>query len=142
MYVVISNGCWQWIGSYDKSNGYGIIVNRKREYAHRWIWRQHRGKIPIGLEVHHQCGNRGCVNPDHLELLTKGQHASLHRKGKFVRNNYCKRGHEMTENNIFYCTNGKRTCLQCKRMHEKSRYIIPQRKVKYGQGGPAMVSMA
>lgn len=31
-----------------------------------------------GLEVHHECGVRRCVNPEHLVPLTRAEHAAVH----------------------------------------------------------------
>lgn len=63
--------CWQWLGRI-QPNGYG-----KKQYcgrtvlAHRWVWLQLLGPIPEGLVINHKCGNRGCVNPMHLEVVTQ-----------------------------------------------------------------------
>jgi hypothetical protein len=68
----MKNGCWIWCRGRDKS-GYGIGVNSSdnpETYAHRAVWFFLRGPIAEGLTVDHLCRNRGCVNPDHLELVT------------------------------------------------------------------------
>jgi hypothetical protein len=134
-YVVTSNGCWQWQGPYNKE-GYGTTgINGRTIPAHRWIWRQQRGKIPRGLVLHHRCENRGCVNPDHLELKTRGEHVTLHFKGKpQPKKLYCKYGgHEMTEDNLYYEGNGARRCLKCYIAKEKRsaarRKFVPPRPV-------------
>jgi len=69
---------WFWIGLTDRK-GYGIIsVKRDGKWrngaAHRVSWELHRGPIPDGLYVLHDCPGgedvHGCVNPDHLFLGT------------------------------------------------------------------------
>ena len=80
MYVIESlTGCWVWIGRPDRV-GYGQIMrNGKRVVAHRFFYETFRSPLPAGTELHHTCGNRACVNPDHLVPLTRSKHARLHR---------------------------------------------------------------
>lgn len=42
----------------------------KLHRAHRLAWIQANGDIPPGLQVRHICGNRLCINVDHLRLGT------------------------------------------------------------------------
>jgi hypothetical protein len=67
------SGCWLWIGA-TNGKGYGKIQQGRRGgiplLAHRVSWELHRGPIPDGLMVLHQCDSPPCVNPDHLFLGT------------------------------------------------------------------------
>jgi hypothetical protein len=68
---VIKNeeACWDWKGC--KLKGYGIVqVDGRSQRAHRVSYEIHKGPIPHGMNVLHQCDNPDCSNPDHLFLGT------------------------------------------------------------------------
>lgn len=76
-------GCWLWDGHCNTS-GYGQfrLGGPKMKLAHRYYWEQRFGSVPEGKELHHLCQIRRCVNPDHLELLSRKQHRPLANKPK------------------------------------------------------------
>jgi hypothetical protein len=79
-------GCWIWDG-YCDPNGYGRIYNRDRkriEWAHRFSYEAHKGHLPAGFEVDHVCQQTNCVNPGHLDAVTKAEHnqRTMDRLGK------------------------------------------------------------
>lgn len=77
--LVEETGCWEWqrgIGP----DGYGHAKrNGVQGGAHRYYYEQAKGPIPDGLEIDHLCRNRACVNPDHLEAVTRSVNASRAR---------------------------------------------------------------
>ena len=65
--------CWVW-NAYCMKNGYGLTSkNRRTVLAHRLIYEILVGPIQEGLELDHLCRVRACVNPAHLEIVTKGE---------------------------------------------------------------------
>ncbi len=73
--VDAATGCWEWLG--DRLNGYGRCKvsdgTDRTVQAHRAFYEHHVGSIPDGLDIHHKCANKGCVNPEHLEPLTRAE---------------------------------------------------------------------
>jgi hypothetical protein len=76
--------CWNWCRA-KQSGGYGVlwVPNRRRyELAHRLSYRLFHAldDIPKNVVIHHRCENRGCVNPEHLEITTRGHNCRIGRK--------------------------------------------------------------
>lgn len=64
--------CWTWIGSINKRTGYGKKQwHGKTWLAHRWVWMMLFGAPRSHEQIDHICGNRQCVNPHHLKLLSQ-----------------------------------------------------------------------
>lgn len=68
-----SDDCWVWTGT-GTPKGYGQFApHGKHVYAHRFAYELLVGPIPEGMTIDHLCRNRGCVRPDHLEVVTRGE---------------------------------------------------------------------
>ena len=77
------NGCWLWLG-YVSTSGYGKFRAFGTEYAHRVSWHLFRGSIPKGMVIDHDhpkfgCSQPLCVNPDHLQAVSKGMNIARSR---------------------------------------------------------------
>jgi HNH endonuclease len=73
---------------------YGRIGKGSERFVHRLGWKQLRGPIPNGMELHHRCGVHACWNPDHLQLVTHAENLAYRRK------THCKRGHPLSGANL------------------------------------------
>jgi hypothetical protein len=60
---------WLWTGWVEDGSGKYRPVNGGPTFlAHHVAWELERGSVPAGMHVRHTCGERLCVNPDHLVL--------------------------------------------------------------------------
>lgn len=96
--VVDDNGCWLWQGRVDPLWGYGHTFvgsrrdgSRRAAKAHRVAYEAFVGRIPATYEVDHLCKIPRCVNPAHLEAVTKAENNRRRRKPR------CKYGHGMDQ---------------------------------------------
>ena len=120
---ILNNGCWQWLGSLSTS-GYGKhYIGSTQFFAHRFSYTIFNNEIPKNLHIDHLCRNRGCVNPEHLEAVTRKTNI-LRGNGATAINNrkkYCKNGHPFIRENISKVPNGKR-CKICYNSWMLNRY--------------------
>lgn len=106
-----TTGCWRWFATLDRG-GYShfTIPARRHISGHRFAYMALVGPIPLGLELDHLCHNTACVNPGHLEPVTRAENM----RRRYARMTHCKRGHEFTPENT-YTGVGRRSCRTCQR---------------------------
>lgn len=119
-----NSGCWLWLGQI-KPNGYGAIGMNvdgkwKTKYAHRISYETFVGPIPQNADLDHKCRQRCCVNPDHLEPVSRSENMlrspllGRHQSSK----THCPSGHAYSGINAA----GARVCRTCQRLAvQKSR---------------------
>lgn len=79
-------GCWDWAGSLH-NDGYAAWNTGGRQIkVHRASYLLNVGPVPNKRFVVHTCGNRRCVNPDHLKLVDyKGLYQHNLQRGDVAR---------------------------------------------------------
>ena len=109
-----TDGCWKWKGPSDekgysrcKRNGGKSTVHwekgelKRETFAHRLAYRVWVGEIPQDFVVHHKCENRQCINPSHLEAISKDEHDYIHNRSRIYYTNKIielnKKIHELEE---------------------------------------------
>lgn len=111
----LETGCWVWIGTARK--GYGQIkVDTVRWQAHRYAYSMLIGPIPDRFDIDHLCRNPSCVNPLHLEAVTRGDNVRRGKAGQHrLMPTACGRGHPRTAENVYTYSNGRgRYCRLCR----------------------------
>lgn len=121
------SGCWLWTGTC-KPNGYAEMKVKTAgrwltSYAHREIYKKIKGEIPVGLELDHKCRVRSCVNPDHLEPVTRSVNVrrGIGNRAAMLARTHCKRGHAFDEVNTKWVLTARskrptRVCRACNKL--------------------------
>lgn len=130
-FVMVSGDCMNWMGGV--SGSYGRFWDGIRQVqAHRFSYELKNGPIPTGMDLDHLCRNKLCVNPLHLEPVTR--RINLLRGDTSTAANaaktHCPQGHPYDLVNTYVSKKGRRYCMRCIRTRLVSR---KQNSIKEGR---------
>jgi hypothetical protein len=109
-----TSNCWNWTAF--THNGYGYMNQLKVPItAHRFAYMACIGPVPEGMELHHRCRNKQCVNPNHLQVVSRRDHEDSAPSLARART-HCPSGHPYDAENTWVSRrSGYRQCRTCNR---------------------------
>lgn len=135
-----NTGCWLWTGNVTMA-GFGQIRvgsmrdgSRRYELTHRFSYQEVRGDIQDGMVVDHLCRQPACVNPSHMEIVTRGENVRRGVVGTPATNpgaihnlakTHCRNGHPYSGDNLVISTvrgRQERGCRICRNAAAASHY--------------------
>ncbi len=121
------NGCWVW-QAHKNHHGYGTIAYKNvSRLAYNISYILFRKKpITPGKVLHHICGNRACINPEHLEEITNKENVlqGIGPTAVNARKTHCDDGHSiMEEENIYRNKDNGRVCKICHYQSSKKELL-------------------
>ena len=111
--ITVTETCWLWTGP-KYHNGYGQARGGR---VHRLMYEALVGPIPDGLELDHLCRIRECVNPEHLEPVTRAENARRARTRGEAIGRPCKR----CGVDSWFRKRNSWNCAECERIRERNR---------------------
>lgn len=109
-------GCWNWMGGVNSCGYSQFYFKGENERGHRLSYEIFKGKIPDGLCLDHLCRNKRCVNPDHLEPVTRKENATRGISGRIESlRTECPKNHKYDDKNTYVTPTGKRDCRECRK---------------------------
>ena len=124
-------GCWLWTGNLTRG-GYGqFTMPGRKAAAHIVSYSMYVGEIPAGMELDHVvargCRHRNCVNPAHLEPVTRRENwlRGSSQSAINARATHCKHGHLLDDANVYRYPSkpGARNCRKCRERRAAERSL-------------------
>jgi len=127
--------CWLWTGGLT-GHGYGAFYPESDRFvgAHTFAWEETNGPVPPGMTLDHvrarSCTNRHCVNPAHLEVVTRGENTLRGDcpAAQNARKTHCDHGHLLAGHNLILKPNRRnperpdwRDCRTCANARRRER---------------------
>jgi hypothetical protein len=111
------SGCWLWAGSHGDRYARLQVGSTERLVltVTRSLWEMYVGGIEESFELDHLCKTPFCVNPAHLEPVTRLVNQRRYQATVPLAT-HCKKGHELTpEKTLFLKGSAYRRCRICYR---------------------------
>lgn len=122
--------CWRPWPKYPRRGDYKSF---KGKPAHRAVYLQFYGVEADTVD--HLCENKWCLNPHHLESVTRGENVARwiwrHRDEQS-----CPSGHEWTTDNLYLTPAGHRRCRTCRRDGMRTPGASPRSNTECRRGHP------
>lgn len=119
--------CWQWVAGVNGKGYAYFYYNGMTQQAYRVVYEWEVGSIPKSKEIDHLCRNPLCVNPRHLEAVTRriNQIRGMGFPGINHRKTHCPKGHKYSRKNTmlrWFGNRRTRTCRECGRLKRRENY--------------------
>ena len=115
--AIVRYSCWYWRGGHSRKGYAKFWWRGKTRLALRvvcaWVW-----GLSSRQDVHHLCEHVWCVNPWHLQPISRREHLRMSDSpvGVNARKTHCIHGHPFVGENLHVLANGERRCRACHRL--------------------------
>jgi len=119
--MIDTERCWAWPGAHRPEDGRARFKGRS---AARWMWEMAHGTtVADNADVHHTCETTWCVNPWHLVVVDRSEHAREHAQALRPerRKAHCVHGHALDNAREYVRPDGRveRVCRECNRLRKQ-----------------------
>ena len=112
-----NTGCWLFKGTKNKSGYTVCYINKTHKCAHRLCYELLIGVVPKNLDLDHLCRIKNCINPNHLEPVTRSENIKRANKIRIS----CKFGHILNHE----VRNKYGKCKICDRNNKRNLRLDP-----------------